>query len=143
MKLDQGIDILTDSRVKRIAIANPKHAPYGKRAEEFLKNRGFFQSVQSKLIFGDNISQTGQFALSGNADVALLALSIVISPEFKSKGSYLKLDPKFYSPIEQGCVQLKKRQFNSSAGYFLQFVLSADCKLIFEKYGFTFKSVRL
>jgi molybdate transport system substrate-binding protein len=136
VKLNRGIEVLKDAQVPRIAIANPKHAPYGKRAEEFLKNIGVYPTIKSKLIFGDNISQTGQFALTGNADVAFLALSIAISPEFKNKGNYIILDKKSYSAIEQGCVQLKKPQLNTSAGYFLQFILSAECKPIFEKYGF-------
>lgn len=137
VKFDRGIEILMDSQVKRIAIANPKHAPYGKRAEEFLKNKGFYNKIHDKLIFGDNISQTGQFAITGNADAAFLALSIAISPEFKNKGTYILLDKKLYSPIEQGCVQLKKSQYNVSARYFLEFVLSPACAPIFEKYGFT------
>lgn len=137
VKIDRGIEILTDPRVKRIAIANPKHAPYGRRAEEFLKNKGFYSKIQDKLILGDNISQTGQFAITGNADVAFLALSIAISPEFKNKGSYILLDKKLYTPLEQGCVQLKKAQPNVSARYFLEFVLGPACAPIFEKYGFT------
>lgn len=137
VKLDRGIEILTDPQVKRIAIANPKHAPYGKRAEEFLKNKGLFTRVQDKLILGDNISQTGQFAITGNADVAILALSIAISPEFKNKGSYILLDKKHYTPLEQGCIRLKKAQPNASARYFLEFALVPACAPIFEKYGFT------
>ena len=72
---------LTDPKIKKIAIANPKHAPYGKRAEEALRSAGLWEKVRSKLVFGENISQTAQYIQSGNAQVGIIALSLVVNSE--------------------------------------------------------------
>lgn len=120
----------------KIAIANPQHAPYGKRAEECLKYYGLYESSKSKFVLGDNINQTAQFVVTGNADAALIALSIAVSPELNSKGKYVRLDSKSYKPLEQACVLLKSWQANPEASKFMKFVLSPECRPIFEKYGF-------
>lgn len=134
--VDKGIGMLTDDNVKKIAIANPAHAPYGKRAEECLKYYKLYDVVKEKLVLGENISQTAQYAFTGNADVGLIALAIAMSPEMKAKGSYSVLDPKSYSKLEQACVLLKNWKANPDAAQFMQYVLSAECKPILEKYGF-------
>lgn len=134
--ITKGMALLTDKSTKRIAIANPAHAPYGKRAEECLQFYKIYGDVKDKLVFGENISQTAQFAFSGNADVAIIALSIALSPEMLRKGKYFTIDATSYGKLEQGCVQLKNTKANPNATQFMQFVLSAECKPIFEKYGF-------
>lgn len=134
--ISKGIEVLKDPSVQKIAIANPQHAPYGKRAEECLNYYGLYESVKSKLVLGDNITQTAQFALTGNADVAMIALAIALAPELKSKGKYVLLDTKSYKPVEQACVLIKGWQTNPEASKFMKYVLSAECKPIFEKYGF-------
>jgi len=134
--ISKGIEILKEPAVKKIAIANPQHAPYGKRAEECLNFYGLYETVKSKLVFGDNITQTAQFALTGNADVALIALAIAMAPDLKSKGKYILLDTKSYKPVEQACVLLKVWQTNPEASKFMKYILSDECKPIFEKFGF-------
>lgn len=134
--ISKGIQVLKEETIKKIAIANPKHAPYGKRAEECLHYYGLYETVQNKLVFGDNIVQTAQFALTGNADVALIALAIAMSPELQSKGEYVLLDTKSYKPVEQACVLLKSWQSNPEAAKFMKYILSAESKPLFEKYGF-------
>lgn len=134
--VSKGIDVLKNQSINKVAIANPQHAPYGKRAEECLKFYGLYESLSSKLIFGDNVLQTAQYALTGNADVAFIALSIALAPEIASKGKYYKLDPKSYKPVEQACVLLKGWERNPEAKKFMLFVLSDACKPIFQKYGF-------
>lgn len=132
--VSKGIGILNNSSIKKIAIANPKHAPYGKRAEECLKYYKIYDKVSDKLVFGDNITQTAQFAVTGNVDIAFIALAIAEAPEMKFKGTYFKLDSKSYNPLEQACVLLKNS--NPEAAKFMKYVLSNECKPIFEKYGF-------
>jgi len=134
--ISKGIEVLKHPAIQKIAIANPQHSPYGKRAEECLKFYSMYEAVKGKLVLGDNITQTAQFAITGNADVALIALAIAMAPELKCKGKYIALYTKSYSPVEQACVQIKGRQTNPEAVKFMKYVLSADCKPIFEKYGF-------
>lgn len=134
--INKGVDVLKEVSVRRIAIANPQHAPYGKRAEECLKFYKMYDLVNSKLILGDNITQTAQFTVTGNADVGIIALALALAPEMKSKGGYMILDPKTYNSIQQGCVLIKNLQANPEASRFLKFVLSHECKPLFEKYGF-------
>ena len=123
----------TNQQVIHIALANPKLAPYGKAGIEYLKNMGFYSSVEQKLVYGDSIGQALNFVKSGNAEVGLNALSLVIGdPSF----SYLILDPKDYSPINQALIILKNTKNPALARAFARFVLSNDAQEIFESYGY-------
>lgn len=133
--VSKGLTIITDDKVKRIAIAKPDVAPYGAKAVECLKYYKLFDKVKSKIVYADNIAQTAQFAQTGNAEIGFLALSLAMAPEMK--GSYFALDTKSYKPVEQAMVLIKSWQSNPEAAKFLKFVLSKQCKPIFEKYGFT------
>ena len=95
--VSKGFDVLTDPKVKRIAVAKPELAPYGDRALECLKSSGLYENVKDKIIYADNISQTAQFAQTGNAEVGFLAMSLTLSPEMK--GSVYVIDPK----VVQAC----------------------------------------
>lgn len=132
--LSKGLGVLTDPSVKRIAIAKPDLAPYGDRAVECLKSAGLFDKVKDKIIYADNISQTAQFAQTGNAEVGFLAMSLTLAPEMK--GSVYVIDPKSYKPIEQAMVLLKVLKANHEAAKFMKFILSDSSKPIFEKYGY-------
>lgn len=132
--VSKGLDILTEKSVKRIAIAKPEVAPYGARAVECLKYYQLFDKVKDKIVYADNIAQTAQFAQTGNAEVGFLALALVMSPEMK--GTHYVLDTKSYKPVEQAMVLMKSWQSNPEAAKFMKFVLSSDCKPLFEKYGF-------
>jgi len=132
--VSKGMEILTDPSVKRIAIAKPELAPYGDRAIECLKSVGLYEKVKDKIIYADNISQTAQFAQTGNAEVAFLAKSLTLSPEMK--GSVFTLDPKLYKPVEQAMVLVKTWKTNPEAAKFMKFILSENCKPIFEKNGY-------
>lgn len=137
-KLDitKGINLLLDDKVKKIAIANPKHAPYGKRAIEFLKYYNFFESVKNKFVEGENISQAAQFVLTGNVEVGIIALSIALSPEMSNKGKYILLDEKSYSPLEQSYVVLKNSEKKADVMKFYNYIETAEAKKILSKYGF-------
>jgi molybdate transport system substrate-binding protein len=132
--VSKGLDILTGKSVSRIAIANPELAPYGERSMQCLKYYNLFEKVKDKIVYADNIAQAAQFVQTGNAEVGFIALALVLSPEMK--GKYFVLDTKSYKPVEQAMVLMKTRQTNPEAAKFMNFVLSADCKPIFEKYGF-------
>ncbi len=98
---------LTDPKITKIAIANPKHAPYGKRAEEALRSAGLWDKVQAKLVFGENISQTAQYVQTGNAQVGIIALSLVLNPELSKKGGYYLIPDNLHNPLEQGYIITK------------------------------------
>jgi molybdate transport system substrate-binding protein len=132
--VSKGIDIITDNSVKRIAIAKPEVAPYGARAVECLKYYNLFDKVKDKIVYADNIAQAAQFAQTGNAEIGFLAMALVFAPDMK--GTYYILDTKSYKPVEQAMVQIKTWQSNPEASKFMNYVLSNDCKPIFEKYGF-------
>ncbi len=132
--VSKGMDIITDKSVNRIAIAKPDVAPYGARAIESLKYYKLFDKVKEKIVYADNIAQAAQFAQTGNAEIGFIALALALAPDMK--GSYFVLDTKSYKPVEQAMVLLKSWQANPEAAKFMKFVLSADCKPIFEKYGF-------
>jgi len=132
--IKNGLDILTDKSVHKIAIAKPEVAPYGARAVESLKYFNLYEKVKDKIVYGDNIAQVAQFAQTGNAEIGFLALSMAMFPEMG--GTYYILDPNSYKPVEQAMVLLKTWERNPEASKFMNFVLSDDCKSIFEKYGF-------
>jgi molybdate transport system substrate-binding protein len=132
--VSKGLDIITDKSVNRIAIAKPDVAPYGARAVECLKHYNLFDKVKNKIVYADNIAQAAQFAQTGNAEIGFLALALAMAPDMK--GTYFVLDTKCYKPVEQAMVLLKSWQSNPEAAKFMKFVLSTECKPVFEKYGF-------
>jgi molybdate transport system substrate-binding protein len=141
-RTDSGIDLraglssLLDGRVRRIAIANPAHAPYGRAAVAALRHEGLYERVQSKLVLGENISQAAQFAQSGNADVGLLALSLAVAPAMKSSGSYVEVPAALHPAIEQAAVVLASSSQKAAAQRFLTMLTSAEGQRILQSYGF-------
>lgn len=131
-----GINSLLDSKVSKVAIANPEHAPYGKRAEESMKYYKIYDQVKSRLIFGDNISQAAQFVQTGNAEIGILALSLACSPALKDKGKYVIIDDKSHSPLAQAYVILKQAKNEKEANSFTEFVATPTARTIFKSYGF-------
>lgn len=132
--VSKGMDIITDNSVKRIAIAKPDVAPYGARAIECVKFYNLFDKVKDKIVYADNIAQAAQFAQTGNAEIGFIALALALAPDMK--GTYFVIDTKSYKPVEQAMVLIKNWQSNPEAAKFMNFVLSAECKPVFEKYGF-------
>jgi molybdate transport system substrate-binding protein len=136
LDVSKGMNILTDKRVTRIALAKPEIAPYGEVAIQCLKFYKLYDTLQSKFVYADNVSQAAQFAESGNAEAAFIAYSLVLGPELKNKGTCFVPDLKSYEPVEQACVLLKNSKGNPDALKFMNFVLSDACNPLFEKYGF-------
>jgi molybdate transport system substrate-binding protein len=137
LDLAQGLRALRSPQAKRIAIANPQHAPYGRAAVESLKKEGLYDSLENKLVMGENISQTAQFVQSGNADAGLLALSLVLDPQMKSAGRFVEIPESDHAPIEQAAVILKRSKDKSTAAAFLEFVRKPEIVNLMSRYGFT------
>ncbi|WP_434111073.1 molybdate ABC transporter substrate-binding protein [Methylocaldum sp. GT1TLB] len=127
---------LDSPQITRIAIANPKHAPYGMRAEEALKKAGLWSKVEKKLVFGENVAQTAQFAETGAADVGIIALSLAVSPALKEKGGYSLVPENLHSPLDQAYVVVKRAENNPLAETFAEFVAAEPARAIFRRYGF-------
>ena len=128
-------DALLNSRVTKIAVANPEHAPYGKAAVTALKGAGIYDRIQEKLIYGESILQAAQFVQSGNAQAGIIALSLAISPAMRD-GRYWEIPEHFHSPIEQAAILLKNSKNKETAGDFLTFVKSDRGQEILRKHGF-------
>ena len=126
-----------DQRVKKIAIANPEHAPYGRAAVAALKKAGIYEQVKHKLVYGENISQAAQFVRSGNAQAGIVAMSLAVSPAMHD-GKRWEIPAEMHPAIEQGAVVLKNAKNKEAAQAFLEFVKSAAGRTILSKYGFAF-----
>jgi molybdate transport system substrate-binding protein len=126
---------LLDPGVDKIAIANPAHAPYGKAAIAALQSAGIYEQVKSKLVYGENISQTAQFVQSGNAQLGLLALSLVVAPAMKNGRAWI-VPATAYPPITQGAVVLRGSQNKAAARSFLDFVRGTEGSATLQQYGF-------
>jgi molybdate transport system substrate-binding protein len=136
LNLTRGLQVLLDPAVKKIAIANPKHAPYGRAAEAALKKSGVYDKVAPKLVLGENISQTSQFVETGNADIGILALSLASAPTMKSRGRFVEIPDDLYPALQQAAVILKSSSHKKTAADFLQFVKSSTAQEILGRYGF-------
>ena len=132
----KGLEILKSTTIKKIAIANPETAPYGERALELLKSQKLYDGLKSKIAFGNDISQTAQFAFTGNAEIGFIALSLALAPEMAGKGSYYIIPQSLYKPIEQACILIKTPVLNTEAAKFKKFVLSSATKEIWEQWGY-------
>jgi molybdate transport system substrate-binding protein len=132
----RGVQVadLAQPRFGRIAIANPQHAPYGKRAEQALRAAGVWDTLQSRLVFGDNIGQTAQFAQSGNAQVGLVAESLVINSPVK--GTSELVPSSLYEPLRQSFVLTSRGANNALAQDFAHYVQGEQARSILSRYGF-------
>ncbi|MEZ0337690.1 MAG: molybdate ABC transporter substrate-binding protein [Aquificaceae bacterium] len=139
---DSGLDpskfpeVLLDPRVKRIAIANWEHAPYGRASKEILEAYGVFQKVKDKLVIGENIAQTASYIRSGAADLGFIALSLAKVPELERVGRYWLVPEDKHERILQGYVITKEGQKVVGARRFYEFVASTEAREVFVKYGF-------
>ncbi|MDM7266508.1 MAG: molybdate ABC transporter substrate-binding protein [Aquificaceae bacterium] len=139
---DSGLDpskfpeVLLDPRVKRIAIANWDHAPYGRASKEALEAYGVFQKVKDKLVIGENIAQTASYIRSGAADLGFIALSLAKAPELERVGRYWLVPEDKHERILQGYVITKEGQKVVGARRFYEFVASTEARKVFVKYGF-------
>ena len=131
-----GMKALLDPTVKKVAIANPRHAPYGRAAEAALAKLGLLDAVKPRLVFGENISQTAQFVQSGAADVGILALSLAKAPALAEVGRSVEVPLDAYPPLEQGAVLLARAKDNAAARAFCDFLRGPAGATILKRYGF-------
>jgi molybdate transport system substrate-binding protein len=132
----RGLTVLTDARVRRVAIANPEYAPYGRAAIAALRHERLYEPVREKMVLGENISQAAQFAQSGSADVGVLALSLALSPPLKSSGIYFEIPESWHPPIEQAVVVLASSRQKALARQFLDCLKKQESVRILRSSGF-------
>jgi len=133
----KGVNVLLDSSVKRISIANPQHAPYGRAAVEALKHAGLYDRLSDKIVMGENVSQAAQFAESGNAQAGFVALAHAGAPAMQGKGKYWEVPADYYAPLAQGVLVISRSAHKQEATQFLEYIKTKPAKVIFQKYGFT------
>jgi len=132
----QGMAVLLDSSVKKIAIANPEHAPYGRAAVAALKHAGLYDRLADRFVMGENVSQAAQFAESGNAQAGFVALAHALSPAVKTSGRFWVVPADYYPALEQGVVVLNRSQHRKEAADFLQYLKTKEALDVLREYGF-------
>jgi molybdate transport system substrate-binding protein len=133
-----GIDFLKNDNIKKIAIANPKTAPYGKAAIQSMKSANIYSDIRPKLIFAESISQAVSYAIT-SVDIGIIAKSSLYSQKmkkYKKDINWKEVNPKLYTPINQGIVILKNSNNSKEINDFYNFILSNQAKEIFKKYGY-------
>jgi len=135
--LRNDLKVLNQKKIRYLAIANPKTAPYGKAAEQVLRKKGFWDQLQAKLVRGENISQTFQFLVTGNADIGFIALSQLRKNQKELKGYSWTIPSEWHDPIRQQAILLKRAKRNKTALEFLNFIKSNRVQKIIESYGYS------
>ncbi|HLX84752.1 MAG TPA: molybdate ABC transporter substrate-binding protein [Terriglobales bacterium] len=132
-----GINALLDPSVKKIAIANPATAPYGRAAKATLQHFGIYDQVSNRLVLGENIAQAAQFVESGNAQAGLIALSHALAPAMKNKGRYWAVPLDAYPTLNQAAVMLSKSKQQDAGRKFLDYIRTPEATSLLAAYGFT------
>lgn len=135
--VSKGLEALRDQSIKKIAIANPKHAPYGRAAVAAMEHFKIYDQVKDRLVLGENISQAAQFIESGACEIGIVALSLALAPAMHAKGTYWEIPAEAHPPLEQGAVILKSSKQQEAARGFLEFMQSDKGQEIMTRYGFT------
>jgi molybdate transport system substrate-binding protein len=125
---------LKDGRLQRFAIANPDHAPYGLRAKEALQHAGLWGAIQPRLVLGENISQTAQFAVSGSTQGGIVALSLALAPAVARTGRFALIPQAWHQPLKQRMVLLKGA--SPAAHAFHVYLGSAAAQAVMKRHGF-------
>ncbi len=128
----ERVEDLTDPRIRRIAIANPQHAPYGVAAREALQTAGVWEAVHPRLVLGENVRQAFQYAATGNVDVALVALSLAIP----SNGRWVLVPETYHRPLDQAMGIVRDSRMQQEAAAFVAFVNSDEGRAMMQRYGF-------
>ena len=137
LPLKNDLQVLNHKNFRYLAIANPKTAPYGKAAEQVLRKKGFWELIQNRLVRGENISQTFQFVMTGNADIGLIALSQLRKNQ--GLGFSMIVPQEWHDPIQQQGILLKRAKTNKTARLFLNFIKSNRIQKQIESFGYSLK----
>ena len=141
LDFSKGINLVTDANIGKIAVANPKTAPYGTAAVEAMKNANVLDKVESKFVYAESISQAVTYATTA-ADVGFIAKSSLYDEKmakYKENINWVSVDPSLYTAIDQGIVVLKNTKEEASAKAFYDFILGEKAKEIFIKFGYLVK----
>ncbi|MBK9606293.1 MAG: molybdate ABC transporter substrate-binding protein [Betaproteobacteria bacterium] len=125
---------LADGRLRKFAIANPEHAPYGRAAKQALQEKGLWEAIEPRLVLGENVSQAAQFAVSGSAQGGIFALSLARAPAFGNAGSYVLVPQELHQPLKQRMVLTRKA--GDVAREFYAYMQQPAARTVFRKYGF-------
>lgn len=129
-------DLAADERIRRIAIANPRHAPYGMRAVEALRASQQYQALAPRLIYGETVAHAAQFVDSGNAQVGIIALALALNPELSAKGGYWLIPEELHEPLEQGFIVTRRGADKPLAHRFAAFMNSSTARTVMVRHGF-------
>jgi molybdate transport system substrate-binding protein len=140
--LQQGLKVLLEPSVKRIAIADPNHAPYGQAAVAALKSQGIYDQVSRKIVIGENVAQAASFVTSGAADIGIVAKSLAVVSFARAQTRFAEIPVDEYPPIQQACVLLKSSTKEESARRFLAYIKGAEASKTLQRYGFEVPSVK-
>jgi molybdate transport system substrate-binding protein len=130
------MEALLEPSVRKIAIANPKHAPYGRAAVAAMEHFKLYERVKDRLVLGENISQAAQYVESGASDIGIIALSLALAPTMKAAGTYWEIPAEAHPPLEQGAVIVKGARSPEAAKAFLEFLRSSGGREVMTRYGF-------
>lgn len=138
LDLSKGLAVLIQQQVQKIALANPKTAPYGAQTIRALQTAGVLERVQPQLVFGESIGQASQYILSGACDIGFTAKAAVLAPETAKKGRWVDVSPSLYSPIAQAAVitDFGQAMQQEESRQFLDFLFSPEASQIFKRYGY-------
>jgi len=135
--IEPSVDLLTENYIEHIAVANPKTAPYGKAAFEYLENQNLLNIVKHKFVYGESVAQTNQFITTGAAELGFTSLSVVKAKNIQNIGNWIELKDSLYNPISQGVVILKNSKSNKNhVQQFYNFLFSQEGKTILSKFGY-------
>ena len=136
--LGKGTALLSDPAWARIALPDPRSAPYGRAAAEAMRRAGVYEQAAGRLVFGESVSQANQFLLAGSADIAFTAKAIVLAPDMRGKGRWIEVDGAAYAPIAQGAVLCKRGcgAPPAEASRFYAYLYSAPARAILARYGY-------
>lgn len=138
LEIDNIENVLKSEKVKKIAIANPRNAPYGIASETALKRLNLLELVKSKIVYGETVNQSSNYIHQKVVDLGFTAKSVVLTEKLKNTGKWVDIPKKYYDPIKQGVVLLKYAKENNPkiSQNFLDFIYSDTSKKIFKKYGY-------
>ncbi len=136
LDVTRGLAVVADARVRRVAIANPQHAPYGRAALAALRHDGLDAAVRPRLVLGENVSQAAQFVQSGNAQVGLIALSLAVAPAMRGDTVHVEVPAASHPPIRQGAIVVSASRHKIAAAAWLAFLRRPDTVALLVRHGF-------
>lgn len=137
-RIRSGANSLRNSKIQHLAIANPATAPYGRAAKEAMRALGVWELLKPKFVYGESVAQAYQFAVSGNAELAFVALSQVMDAKRPISGNYWRVPASLHAPLKQSAVLLKQGSSNDSAKAFLRYLQSGEARAVMATYGYIF-----